>query len=553
MYGTGSTPDCQLGYTDPAHMCGRDCSKEHSRSKRSVSFNSKSRSPTSSSRSGSLSPIDSVEQRLLPLSVVNSSSRRLLMASNDRELENSGQSWGSRTTASSYTTPIGDINSDYHGFVGDEDPTFSIISRDHTAMAIRKCERYILRPYKTCLRMIGWIPFRQSTAGRVGQVLLVTLWTLAILAAMVTQILSCFRRDVFVPEVNLGPASTINTTVEPTPTKHPPIRCSDNIISALILPDIVLLLAYFFGVYLFSKGETEYLSRLASHVFIKNSESGNVSYNTRLIRILIVFFIAALVWLFMSLVIRIISAMAGNLFDPSLVVMWPPDVTIKGGIRMFLVIFSLFGFFTFDLVYLFSVLNYAAQAEMNVYLIWDIARLIKENKYEHVDAAIKDIYESKRYLKVLSRRTATLTGLVLFDLFSLAVVGLIDLEAVNERTAFPRDENLRILSSVAAGLNCISWLVLVIVPFVQAARVTHACERLKDMGPEVRARPYVYETTPLLDMDSLVSYLQTTRLRAYIFGVSIHPWMAYAVLLTFTFTLCVLFQVGTFERLSPYI
>ncbi len=72
----------------------------------------------------------------------------------------------------------------------------------------------------------------------------------------------------FVPEVNLGPASTINTTVEPTPTKHPPIRCSDNIISALILPDIVLLLAYFFGVYLFSKGETEYLSRLASHVSV---------------------------------------------------------------------------------------------------------------------------------------------------------------------------------------------------------------------------------------------------------------------------------------------
>ncbi len=77
-------------------------------------------------------------------------------------------------------------------------------------------------------------------------------------------------------------------------------------ISSLILPDIVLLLAYLFGVYLFSKGETEYLFILASHVsvvewvnvwesacvvtlppplqvFIKNSESGNVSYNKRLI------------------------------------------------------------------------------------------------------------------------------------------------------------------------------------------------------------------------------------------------------------------------------
>ena len=39
-----------------------------------------------------------------------------------------------------------------------------------------------------------------------------------------------------------------------------------------------------------------------------------------------VFFIAALVWLFMSLVIRIISALAGDLFDPTLMVLWPPDV-----------------------------------------------------------------------------------------------------------------------------------------------------------------------------------------------------------------------------------
>ncbi len=54
--------------------------------------------------------------------------------------------------------------------------------------------------------------------------------------------------------------------------------------------------------------------------------------------------------------------------------------------------------------------------------------------------------------------------------------------------------------------------------FPQAARVTHACERLKDVGPEVRARPYVYETTPLLDLDSLVSYLQSTRLRVSVCG-----------------------------------
>ena len=47
----------------------------------------------------------------------------------------------------------------------------------------------------------------------------------------------------------------------------------------------------------------------------------------------------------------------------------------------------------------------------------------------------------------------------------------------------------------------------------QAARVTHAAELLKDVGPEVRARPYVYEMTPLLDLDSILSYLQTVKIR----------------------------------------
>ena len=42
--------------------------------------------------------------------------------------------------------------------------------------------------------------------------------------------------------------------------------CEENLISTLILTDMVLLANYFFGIFLFSKGETEYLFRLACHV-----------------------------------------------------------------------------------------------------------------------------------------------------------------------------------------------------------------------------------------------------------------------------------------------
>jgi hypothetical protein len=44
------------------------------------------------------------------------------------------------------------------------------------------------------------------------------------------------------------------------------ITCEDHAISAFVLTDFLLLASYAFGVYLFSREETEYLSNLASKV-----------------------------------------------------------------------------------------------------------------------------------------------------------------------------------------------------------------------------------------------------------------------------------------------
>lgn len=44
------------------------------------------------------------------------------------------------------------------------------------------------------------------------------------------------------------------------------IQCEEHVISAFVLTDILLLSSYCFGVYLFSREETEYLSNLASKV-----------------------------------------------------------------------------------------------------------------------------------------------------------------------------------------------------------------------------------------------------------------------------------------------
>ena len=44
------------------------------------------------------------------------------------------------------------------------------------------------------------------------------------------------------------------------------ISCREHLISSFVLLDILLLASYLFGIYLFSRGETEYLSNLASKV-----------------------------------------------------------------------------------------------------------------------------------------------------------------------------------------------------------------------------------------------------------------------------------------------
>ena len=49
------------------------------------------------------------------------------------------------------------------------------------------------------------------------------------------------------------------------------VNCEHHVISSFILTDFLLLASYLFGLYLFSHGETEYLSNLADKVFIKNA------------------------------------------------------------------------------------------------------------------------------------------------------------------------------------------------------------------------------------------------------------------------------------------
>lgn len=54
-----------------------------------------------------------------------------------------------------------------------------------------------------------------------------------------------------------------------------------------------------------------------------------------------------------------------------------------------MIILSLIGFFTFDMVYVTAVMNYAAQSEMLIYLLRSVRGLVEQKGYIKMDGAVK--------------------------------------------------------------------------------------------------------------------------------------------------------------------
>ena len=62
---------------------------------------------------------------------------------------------------------------------------------------------------------------------------------------------------------------------------------------------------------------------------------------------------------------------------------------LDGAAKTALVVISLLGFISFDVVYVAAVMNYAAQSEMNIKLIYAITSLVKQKHHKDIDEAIK--------------------------------------------------------------------------------------------------------------------------------------------------------------------
>ncbi|XP_065917761.1 uncharacterized protein [Dysidea avara] len=409
---------------------------------------------------------------------------------------------------------------------------FETVERDETGYAVDLCNKWIIQPYRVCLRGMGW--YELVTDPSPVMKLLRWIWVLfismVITATLITQILSCFRRDQF--ESELVPVTSGNHTVEV-------IRCNVSVVSNSIIPDLLLLTTYFYGIYLFWSGQ-EYLQNLAGQVFVQcyKFTAWPDPTSRRLINTIFFYLILGVAYIVVSLAVRIADAAVFDLFDGNVTVSWPDGgPQFSGGGKLVLVIFSLFGFIFFDAVYIMAIINYAIQSELNIYLLSALRIKVERREHKSLDDAVKDINRANNYLKVLNGKTATAVALIMFNVATAALNGLIVLQDNNNSTD----------RTVVATITAVLWSLLVVFPFIQAARVTAACNGLLASGPIIRGRPLQYMGSPQLELDSFSIFTLSITMRAEIFGIPVYPWMAYLCAVAFSFTLLLLCQTGDYD------
>ena len=117
------------------------------------------------------------------------------------------------------------------------------------------------------------------------------------------------------------------------------------------------------------------------------------------------YFLAGIAWIISSFVLRLLYLVAFEYWDSDMIVQWNNNfqwewnsfqcqsnfliVRISGSTKQALIVLSIIGFIFLDLVYAASIINYAIQSELNVYLLKAIARLVDNKLYRDLDEAYK--------------------------------------------------------------------------------------------------------------------------------------------------------------------
>ena len=399
-----------------------------------------------------------------------------------------------------------------------------------TTVALERCKKTVLSPYLILLKVIGWRRFRAASYDlerpyyiQVLNAVYPVVFFILLLGTGVTQKLTCFGRS----EIRVSHEINI-------------VDCDDKVVSTTVVRDVLKLLAYLYGLYLFRFLEPEYLSTLMETVFLNYSTKHFKHSYSRLTTTLRVILGFGFGWIAFSFCVSIIRIRSLQLLEPNSTIKYlnpdhpllpsPSHAVLYEGLRWSLIIISLLGFVFFDLLYISVAINYTSQCQLIIFYIQSITDKVV-TKAHTLQGAVKDIYHTSEFLHVLNRQVASIVTLCLF-IFVRALYSAIAsfISSLGMKSRDPIEKPLLIAVAI---FNVLQWLSITAALVIQAARLTTACSCLRRLGLEIAARPYTYSDTPQEELNSFLLYTASTNYSASLIGFPVYPKYILAAIFVF--------------------
>ncbi|XP_065887685.1 uncharacterized protein [Dysidea avara] len=392
-------------------------------------------------------------------------------------------------------------------------PTIDFNAGFEMSTALERCRKTVLNPYHYFLKTIGWRAYRsishdldQPISRRILNVFYPVAIFMLLFVSCFTQIITCFRRD-------WGRYKETNCTQE-NYTKFNKVfhlTCEHHLFSVFLLPDVLLIGAYLYGIFVFRYKHPEHLSTLMETTFLGYCNKNGRYRPDNLIR-------------------SLRKCETSNLTY-----------------RWLLVGFTMIGFVLFDLAYIATVMNYVCQCHLLICLVLGLRERVLMKAWA-VDEAIKCIKPAQDFLKRLNGHLAAATSLVIFIFITSLVATVFGTLRVNKNHS--QDSYAMIVS----GLALLQWGSILLLPIYYATRLTKACQKWRQLGHEVRARPYTYQNVKQIDLDSFLNYMSSLKMTAKLLMIPMYPSLVAGTLfLTIVIIVCALNVQTGGEFLASWI
>ncbi|KAH6947261.1 hypothetical protein HPB50_017841 [Hyalomma asiaticum] len=254
--------------------------------------------------------------------------------------------------------------------------------------------------------------------------------------------------------------------------------------------------------------ENEQFQALVEKVFLQLTTTGvwNAA-RKRITRRLHAVYAAGVLWMISSLASQLLNIYAGGTLNFQWIYVSEGDEDVHYFLLAALLLMLMFH----DVVSMTLATSYAIHCQLVLVYLQNMSQAVRERRTTFLEF-YRGVGEAHKSVRYLNKRQALAVTVQTMWVASRTVVCFYALLGT------PWTQWQRF---VAAWLNVAVWFSLLLIPLVQASRLSSECSHVREVGLEIMARPFGYANVPPSDLDSFLLFTSSLRMQAKLCAIPV--------------------------------